>query len=223
MRSLPAAAWAAQLPEPSADPEEVARIVEDVLADPVYDPLEPSLFDRLLEAAFEPILELLSNLTGTTPGTFVGYVILAAIVGVAAALLLRFARGTRRDPRVATGLDAASLGRSPGEWNAEAEQHEAAGNLRQAVRCRYRAVIAELAGVGLLDEVPGRTAGEYVTEVRDGVPPAAKPFSELTAAFERAWYSQTPLDAEDVALARDAGRRSVQAATGQRQRAEANS
>lgn len=219
MSALWGAAWAVQLPEPSADPDEVRQVVEEVLADPVYDPLEPSLLDRLLQAAFEPILELLANLTGTTPGTFLGYVVLAAIVGVTAALLLRFAHGTRRDPNVVAGLDAATVGRTPAEWATEAEQHEAAGNLREAVRCRYRAAIAELAAAGLLEEVPGRTAGEYVLEVRDGIPAAAEPFGELTAAFERAWYSRAPLDLEDVALAGDAGRRAVRAATGQRQRA----
>ena len=51
--------------------------------------------------------------------------------------------------------------RTAAQWRAEAAAHDAAGRWREALRCRYRALVAELAGRGLVEEIPGRTSGEY--------------------------------------------------------------
>lgn len=204
---------AVQLPEPSVEPSQARRVVEDVLADPVYDPLQPSLLDRVIEAVLGPIIELLTNLGGTTPGGMIGYLLLAAILGLVVVASIRFLRGTRRDPAIASA-ERATIGRSHADWTAEAEEHESAGRWRDAVRCRYRAVIADLAWKGQVEEVPGRTAGEYLSDLRQSLPSAAEAFAELTVAFEVAWYGDRPVDAQDGALAKDAAQRTLRAASG---------
>src|SRR5919197_1551513 len=67
--------------------------------------------------------------------------------------------------------------------------------------------VAALVGRGLVEEVPGRTAGEYRGEVRRNAPGAAEAFSGATDPFERAWYGRAPTGADDASHFRDlAGR-----------------
>ena len=83
-------------------------------------------------------------------------------------------------------------GRSADDWRSEAAKHEAAGRWRDALRCRYRALVAELAGNGLLDDVPGKTTGEERADIARAVPEASPPFSEATALFDDVWYGDAP-------------------------------
>jgi hypothetical protein len=66
------------------------------------------------------------------------------------------------------------------------------------LRCRYRALVADLATRGVLEEKPGRTAGEYRAELRGTVPAASQSFAGATALFERAWYGGRPAGADDA-------------------------
>jgi hypothetical protein len=65
------------------------------------------------------------------------------------------------------------------------------------LRCRYRALVADLAGRGLVDEVPGRTTGEYRAEVGENVPRVAPEFAGATELFEAAWYGNRPTGEEE--------------------------
>jgi hypothetical protein len=99
------------------------------------------------------------------------------------------------------------VGRPPTDWQAEALAHESAGEWREALRCRYRAMVAALAARGLIDEVPGRTSGEYRAVVTRSVPGAAPDFSGATELFERAWYGGKPTGPEDSARFRELSER----------------
>ncbi len=117
---------------------------------------------------------------------------------------------------------ACGVGRSSRDWLVEAAEHEAAGRRRDAVRCRYRALLADLAAAGLVEEIAGRTSGEYLAAVESDVPAAAEAFADATRRFELAWYGATPVDATDAdafaavarRVVRDAGLRRAMAATG---------
>ena len=85
----------------------------------------------------------------------------------------------------------------------EAEAHERAGEWKLALRARYRSLVADLASRGLVDEIPGRTAGEYRAEVAETVPGVASEFAGATELFERAWYGNRPTGADDAAHFRD--------------------
>jgi hypothetical protein len=199
------------LPEPVVTGGEARRAVTDVLSRPEYAELEPNAFERARDALLEAIGRALDALAGTGAGTAVGYVALVILGGIVGLLAWRLLRGLRPDVGV-DGPLSGDVGRSSEQWAAESEAHEQAGRFRDAVRCRYRALIAALAGGGLLDEIPGRTAGEYLTAVRADIPAAAEPFATATRVFEAAWYGPEEVTAAHAAAAREATAQAARAA-----------
>lgn len=89
--------------------------------------------------------------------------------------------------------------REPRGWRDEADSHSAAGRYRDALRCRYRALVGDLARRGLLDEIPGRTTGEERRELYASAPNALPAFREAADLFDAAWYGWIPVDASDDA------------------------
>jgi hypothetical protein len=84
------------------------------------------------------------------------------------------------------------------DWRKEAERLEQAGEWKGGLRCRYRALVAELVERDILRDVPGRTAGEYRAELRDHAPGAAVPFAGASELFERAWYGDLPTGPDET-------------------------
>jgi len=136
-------------------------------------------------------------------------VLLAAVVVLVVVILRAIARRPRR-PRDRGGddtddaIDEIELGavavdrsREPFDWRAEAEAHRGAGRYRDAVRCRYRALVGDLARMGLVDEIPGRTTGEERRQLRAVVPGAASPFDAAADLFDGAWYGHATVAAGD--------------------------
>lgn len=166
--------------------------MQEVLSRPEYQEAGPSLVARARSWLAEQLGRLLENMAGTEYASLVGSLVLVALVVAAVVLAVRFARGVRRDPGVASPtLDA--VGRSSTEWAAEADEHERAGRRREALRCRYRSLVAALAAAGAVDEAPGRTAGEYLAELRARRPAAADDVTAVTIAFEASWYGNLPV------------------------------
>ena len=97
----------------------------------------------------------------------VRWLVVLGVVAVVTVMIVRFASQVRRGSKVDLSLGA-QVGRPPTEWLAEAEGHERAGRWREALRCRYRLLLARLAAIGLVDEVPllavlaSRAEGETV-------------------------------------------------------------
>lgn len=88
--------------------------------------------------------------------------------------------------------------REPTDWRKEAEQHRAAGRIREALRCRYRALVGDLARRGLIDEIPGRTTGEERTQLASVRPQVALPFNDAADLFDSAWYGHVAVGEGDV-------------------------
>jgi len=136
-------------------------------------------------------------------------VLLAAVVVLVVTILRAVARRPRRPRTRASGeadvrIDEIELGavavdhsREPFDWRAEAEAHRSAGRCRDAVRCRYRALVGDLARLGLVDEIPGRTTGEERRQLRVVVPGAASAFDSAADLFDDAWYGHATVDARD--------------------------
>lgn len=95
--------------------------------------------------------------------------------------------------------DAVAVDRSrePVHWRSEAEQHRLAGRYRDALRCRYRALVGDLARRGLIDEIPGRTTGEERAQLGRVTPAASAPFNSAADLFDGAWYGNLDVDAAD--------------------------
>lgn len=186
--------WAAQsLPPSEHDPGEVRDEIERILSQPEYREPPRPFIQRVMDWISERAAELIADILGGGRAVVIGWVISAVVAVVVLYLLVRFVLALRADParREAAMADP----RRPAEdWVAEAERYEAAGQWRDALRCRYRALVAHLAARGLVDEIPGRTAGEYRLEVAENLPSAAQPFATATVMFEEAWYGGGDVD-----------------------------
>jgi Domain of unknown function (DUF4129) len=193
---------AGDLRVPVHDPERVRAVVHEVLSRPEFRPPERSLVQRVYDWVLEAVGRLLAALGGSGAGGIVGLVLLALVLVGVGVLAARFSRGLTPSPEVAAAVPG-SRRRSAASWRADAEAQERAGAWREAVRSRYRALVADLASRGLVEEVPGRTAGEYRREVGRALPDAAADFAGATELFEVAWYGRSPTGAGEAAQLRD--------------------
>ncbi len=92
---------------------------------------------------------------------------------------------------------AVDRSREPVNWRHEADEHRRAGRYRDALRCRYRALVADLARRGLIDEIPGRTTGEERAQLRRVRPDAGRSFAAAAELFDGAWYGHLEVDSSD--------------------------
>lgn len=83
-------------------------------------------------------------------------------------------------------------GRSAGDWLDEAVRREDAGEWREGLLCRYRALVVGLADREVVDEVAGLTSGELRRLVTEAVPALRVPFGRATELFEDVWYGGAP-------------------------------
>jgi hypothetical protein len=192
------------LPPSDHDPERVRELADDILAHPRYDEAEPSLPDRILEWVGEQLAKLIGELVGGGGGAVVAWIILLAFAAAVVFLLVRFGRITlpatsaNREPEVMVELT-----RTASEWRAEADRLEADGRWREALRCRYRALVADLVRRGTIPEQAGRTAGEYARDVAAREPGAAPAFAAATELFEAVWYGGAEAGPADAQRFRD--------------------
>ena len=139
---------------------------------------------------------------------FIGLVV-ALVVLIARALLARTpARRRRRaqeteaeplDEVEVVGRTIIDPRRTPADWRAESDEHRRAGRFRDALRCRYRALVGDLARRNVIDEVPGRTTGEEREQLATVVPAGSPTFDAAADLFDGAWYGHVAVDDRSVA------------------------
>lgn len=189
---------AAELRVPERDPATARQAAGRVLARAEYRRPAPSLLQRARSWAVRQLERLVGAVFGGGRGRVVFWAVAAAGLIATVVVLARFGRGVTADASRRPSTAAAGR-RTAAEWRAQAEAHDATGRWRAGLRCRYRALVAELAERGLVDDVPGRTAGEYRQEVGDRAPAVSEPFAGATELFERAWYGNRPTGADEAA------------------------
>lgn len=184
----------ADLPPPDHDPGDARRAADDILARPEYQWSDDrSLLDRLgdwVSEQLERVLEPFGLATGGLPG-WVGWLVLGALALLVGLLVYKARHGWRRSraPEAAPGgRVVVSAGDHGTDWAAEVARCEEAGLWRDAVRARYRVLVADLARRQAIGDLVGLTAGELVAEVRQTSPAAAPSFTRATELFEAAWY-----------------------------------
>ena len=183
------------LPPPSAGAEEIREGAEEILRRPEFQPPPRSLYQQALDKVGELLGEAIDAVVGGTSGAILAWLLLAAVVVALGYLVTRGVqsgrrrRGSSSAPEIEIDGD---IGRPVAAWDVEATRLEGEGRWREALRCRYRSLIAALAGAGVVEEVPGRTAGEYRTLVRRVRPQVDESFAGATDLFERAWYGDLP-------------------------------
>jgi hypothetical protein len=191
-----------ELPTPTTPPEEIRETIREILARPEFRPPPKTLFERVSDWVFEQIAKLLGVFVSGGTGTVIAWVLFAIAAAAFIFFVYRSIRSTRRDPDRGVVIDRVRR-RSAAEWRAEADEHERARRWRPALRCRYRALLADLAERGLVEEIAGRTTGEYRHDVSQAVPAVAPDFSRATDLFERAWYGDEPTGEDDGARFRE--------------------
>jgi hypothetical protein len=161
--------------------------------------------ESLLQRIANWIGDLFAKITfglGGGPGFLGNLVSLALIAGIAFVLVLivRSVLGHPRLPKPSAD-DELTIeledGRDATDWSDDAARFEAAGQWREAMRARYRELLRTLIDDGVLDDLPGRTTGEYRREFVRARSAHADAFSELTELFEAAWYGGVEPDATD--------------------------
>jgi hypothetical protein len=186
---------------PPRDPDSVRRAAHAILAQPQFRTTPPSLIDRARHWLGQQVSKLLDQtLSGHL--SLIGAAVLVLVVGLLVWLIVRLVRNLRADP-AARGPAVASTRRPPADWLAEAAACEARGDWRGALRARYRALVAELSRRGLVDEIPGRTTGEYRAEVAANLPGAAAEFGTATDLFEGAVYGDRPAGPDETGEIRE--------------------
>jgi hypothetical protein len=181
------------LPPPEAGTEEIRRAADEILARPEFQEPPRSLYQQALDWVTDRIADAVNALVSGGTGALVAWALLVAFVVLVVFLVARTVQGDRRRSSggAGVGVDIEADDRRPAEaWAADAARFEGEGRWREAIRCRYRAIVAGLARSGVVDEVPGRTAGEYRVLVGAARPAVAEPFAGATDLFERAWYGE---------------------------------
>jgi hypothetical protein len=193
------------LPAQAGDPARVKDLTQQILRRREFQPPRRSLLQALWHWLAAELGKLLGGLFGrggfgpSWAPLIVGGVVAALVIALVVMTVARRGQGRgRRGPRSASVVFRGhGPSRSPAEWRAEAAAHEAAGRWRDALRCRYRALVAELVGRGLVTEIPGRTSGEYRREVNAVAPAAGPAFDGATELFEQAWYGDRVTGPQD--------------------------
>jgi hypothetical protein len=150
-----------------------------------------------LAAVFEIVVWLL----------FFALVALLVVIVVRAVMSGRIGTRRRRKPPASADEDdevevlaqvAVDRSREPADWRRHAEEHRRAGRHREAIRCRYRALVGDLARRGLIDEIPGRTSGEERSQMAVVAPAGSSAFSAAAEIFDNAWFGDVPVTEADV-------------------------
>jgi len=188
------------LPPSAQDPAVVRELADQILDQARYDRAPESIPDRVMGWVGEQLARAFGSLVSGGGGTVLAWVILLAAVGGVVYLLVRYGRVTL--PALATDPEPevmVELTRSAKEWRAEADRLEGDGRWAEGLRCRHRALVADLVRRGAIPEQAGRTAGEYRRDVAGSLPDAAPAMAAATELFEAAWYGGATTGASEAA------------------------
>lgn len=176
-------------------------MAREILARPEFAGPAPSFVERARDWVLERLAELLGGVVSGGRFSPAGWVVVGLAVAGAALGLRRALTGLSADPTAA--VEPAASVKDAGSWRAEAERHERAGAWREALRCRYRALVADLAARGVFDDRPGWTTGEEREALARSAPQAAASFGVIADLFDRAWYGMEPVGADELRRVRD--------------------
>ena len=168
-----------------------------------YHLTDESPVQRAIDWLFDRLNELFENAVSVTPGGLPS-LLLIVVVLVAMAVALRLGLGPAGLVDALTDRRRGARATTPEEYREEAERLAADGAFKEAVRARFRAIIRELELRAVLDERPGRTAGEIAREGGAAVPAIAGDLRSVAATFDRLWYGDKPAGAADYTMVKEA-------------------
>lgn len=185
----------------AADPEVVRDTATEILSRPEFGD-HRSLLERAIDWIVGIFSDLLGRITaGLSSGTgFLGVLIQISLV-VGAAVLVAFvireihraAKSRRRKPKGDGLVVVFGEKADPARLVEEAEAAEADGRWKPAALARYRHLVASLVLADVLQDLPGRTTGEYRIEYAAMRPDSAHMFDRATLMFEQAYYGDAKI------------------------------
>lgn len=193
------AAVADPLPEPQQDPATSRAQANEILGRSEFRAPEPSVIDRARTWLSEALGRLLTSLFAGGVGSALAWGILAVVVAGVIFLVTRVLRTVQHEPMRPGPTGPVEVRRSPVEWRHEAEACEARGEWKDALRCRFRALVGDLVARRVVRDLPGRTSGEYRADVAATLPAAAADFAAATELFEQAWYGDVSTGPDESA------------------------
>ena len=195
---------AQELPIPEPPAGEVRGVADDILERPEYRQTE-SLIERASGWLDNLMSDIVGGLGGDGLGSLIAWLILLTLVGGLIWLLLRLgpttglARVATTEAVVKTSGPAATDFRDATEWRKEAGRLAAEGRYDEALRARYRALLADLIDRGLIEDIPGRTPGEYRRDLQTAASAEiSAPFADATDLFETVWYGPDVATSPDL-------------------------
>jgi uncharacterized protein DUF4129 len=135
-------------------------------------------------------------------GSALGWIALIVIVVVAVAAFVVPSRLVS-DRRSSASPGSRGAARSV-DWTARADEALRAGDLHEAVRALYLALLGVLASRGIIADVPALTAGEARFAVRRARPALFPAIALATESYERVVYGGVPAADSDVQVLREA-------------------
>jgi hypothetical protein len=198
-------------PPPVHDPDDVRRLADEVLSRAAFDEPDESLVQRALDWVGRQLDRFLPDGDagggvggggGGSGGSGVLTLVLLVLALVVVVLVVRALAATwvRRRPREVDELEVDVEGRrSAAAWDDLARKLEAEGRWKEAMRARFGALVERLVEQGVVEDVPGRTTGEYRAEVRGALPSVGDDFAVAADLFDRAWYGDLPTGPDESA------------------------
>jgi Domain of unknown function (DUF4129) len=163
------------------------------LSDPAYVSDDPNPLERALEWVLDRLDELFAGVGGMSGSTAITIIVVVAVI-IAIVIRLRTGRtiraGRKRDQVFGDAIMTAN------EHRAAADRAAAAGDLAEAVRERFRAVVRELEQRGVLDPRAGRTVDEVAIEAGRALPVLADDLRGAAVQFDDVWYGGRPATAQ---------------------------
>ncbi|MFJ9555061.1 DUF4129 domain-containing protein [Nocardiopsis sp. NPDC101807] len=175
------------------------RAVEE-LSDPLYGEQEPGLLDRFLDW----LGGLIDGLAEAGSGVFGGWVVLAPLLLVVAALAvwlivwLRPSRSRAAGPPVHEGAVLSAT-----DHRAASDRHEAAGEYAAAVAERLRAISVDLEDRVIVAPRAGRTATELAAEASVLLPGETDGLREGARIFNDVAYGDRSATADSARTMRE--------------------
>jgi hypothetical protein len=178
--------------DPDRDEARDAAVRE--LSDPAYAEAGPNALERAVNWVVERLGEVLAGLGGGVAwpiGAGMLIAVLAALV-----LIIRYWRGrsVRNLASIRNVFDRGDT--TADEHRRAAEAAVAAGDLAEAIRERFRALVRELEQRGVLEPRAGRTVDEVAAEAGRALPALADDLRGAAVAFDDVWYGGRTATAE---------------------------
>jgi len=182
-------------------PDQVARALDEAyrgVVAPQPDLLQEVL--RIIGEVFEAVVQRIGNVIATAGNALAGI----ALVFIGAIVVLYLFRARLVPDHVSSAGSADGGATGPVDWAARAEDALRAGDLREAVRALYLALLVTLAGRGIVAEAPALTAGEARFAVQRRRPALFPTIARATDAYERVIYGGAVPDERDIDQLREA-------------------